>query len=65
MTRKFAKTARIRQLLAEGKTTAEILALTKCKPQQIYSVRYYDRRKSIPTQPTLWQQIKNFFRSIE
>lgn len=52
------KTAKIRKLLSEGKTAAEIAEKLKVSRQSVYGVRYYDRKrnKTIPT--TLWARIK-------
>jgi DNA invertase Pin-like site-specific DNA recombinase len=60
------KTAKIRKLLSEGKTTEEIVEKLKVKRQTVYGVRYYDKirkekQHKIVTQPTLWQKIKQFF----
>ena len=60
------KTDKIRKLIAAGHRTKEIVALAKCKPQNVYQVRYWDKKKKsvIFTKPmTLLDKIKKFFRS--
>lgn len=59
------KTDKIRKLIAAGHSTKEIVALAKCKPQNVYQVRYWDKKKSYKLKTktsTLMQRIKQFFR---
>lgn len=56
-------TKKIRKMLAEGASTKDIVAKLKCKPQQVYQVRYTDKRKAEPKPISFWASIKQFFRS--
>lgn len=49
--KKQSKAAQIRALLAQGKTPQEAAKSMGVKPQYVYSVQYYERKKALAAAP--------------